>query len=160
MVNGVGNGSSVNFNIKPAGSIKTPSGQYVDKNSSEAKALKRSGAIECETCKNRKYVDGSNETNVSFKAPGHISPQASVAAVKAHEQQHVTNAYRKEGQGAEVVSATVSIKMARCPECGRSYAAGGVTETTIRYNADPYAQSTKSLDAANGAVGANIDMEL
>lgn len=24
---------------------------------------------ECQTCKNRKYVDGSNENNVSFKTP-------------------------------------------------------------------------------------------
>ncbi|MGF7141958.1 uncharacterized protein with WD repeat [Anaerotaenia torta] len=47
---------------------------------------------ECKTCKERKYVDGSNETDVSFKTPAHISPQASYAAVAAHEQQHVSNA--------------------------------------------------------------------
>ena len=47
---------------------------------------------ECQTCKNRKYVDGSNESNVSFKAPGHISPEASFAAVSSHEQEHVSNA--------------------------------------------------------------------
>lgn len=158
MINGIGN--SVNFDIKPAGSIKTPSGEYVDKNSSEARALKRSGAIECETCKNRKYVDGSNESDVSFKAPGHVSPQASTATVRAHERQHVANAYQKEAKGAKVLSATVSIKMARCPECGRSYAAGGETSTTIMYNADEYAQNTKGLDAANGASGANIDEKL
>ena len=30
---------------------------------------------ECQTCKNRKYQDGSNE-NVSFKSASHISPPA------------------------------------------------------------------------------------
>ena len=30
--------------------------------------------VECQTCKNRRYQDGSNEM-VSFKAPGHISPE-------------------------------------------------------------------------------------
>mgnify|MGYP000182081211 CR=1 FL=1 len=47
---------------------------------------------ECQTCAKRKYVDGSNEFNVSFKAPGHISPEDSAAKVMAHEQQHVANA--------------------------------------------------------------------
>lgn len=42
---------------------------------------------ECQTCAKRKYVDGSNEFNVSFKAPGHISPEDSAAKVMAHEQQ-------------------------------------------------------------------------
>ena len=28
---------------------------------------------ECQTCKNRKYVDGSDEANVSFKSAAHVS---------------------------------------------------------------------------------------
>lgn len=28
---------------------------------------------ECQTCKNRKYVDGSDEANVSFKSVAHVS---------------------------------------------------------------------------------------
>ena len=27
----------------------------------------------CQTCKNRKYVDGSDEANVSFKSAAHVS---------------------------------------------------------------------------------------
>ena len=27
---------------------------------------------ECQTCKNRKYVDGSDEANVSFKSAAHV----------------------------------------------------------------------------------------
>ena len=38
---------------------------------------------ECQTCKNRKYVDGSNEANVSFKNAAHISPEAAVGGVIA-----------------------------------------------------------------------------
>ena len=50
---------------------------------------------ECQTCKNRKYVDGSDEANVSFKSAAHVSPEAAGSAVRAHEGQHVSNAYRK-----------------------------------------------------------------
>ena len=30
---------------------------------------------ECQTCKSRKYMDRSNEGNVSFQTPAHISPR-------------------------------------------------------------------------------------
>ena len=52
---------------------------------------RKSSPAECETCKNRKYQDGSNEM-VSFKSASHISPQASSSRVRAHEQeqQYVT----------------------------------------------------------------------
>lgn len=120
------------------------------------------GHEECQTCANRKYVDGSNEMDVSFKAPGHISPESSKAQVSAHEQMHVANA-RAEGskENKELVSASVRIKMARCPECGVSYAAGGETTTVIRtttpnYDANnPYAQRQKAIDGQRLA-GANI----
>mgnify|MGYP001188840773 CR=1 FL=1 len=39
-------------------------------------AVDKSKTTECQTCKNRKYVDGSNEANVSFKNAAHISPEA------------------------------------------------------------------------------------
>ena len=54
---------------------------------------RRSSPAECETCKNRKYQDGSDEM-VSFKSASHISPQASASRVRAHEQEHVSNAYK------------------------------------------------------------------
>lgn len=119
----------------------------------------------CQTCAERKYVDGSNEMNVSFKAPGHISPEASKAMVSAHEQEHVSNA-RAEGSKAnkELVSSSVRIKMARCPECGVSYAAGGETTTVMRttiprYNGNnPYSQRQKAIDADRLA-GRNFNTE-
>lgn len=62
---------------------------------------------ECQTCAKRKYVDGSNEFNVSFKAPGHISPEDSAAKVMAHEQQHVANAIAEGSKpNKELISAT------------------------------------------------------
>ena len=50
-------------------------------------AVDKSKTTECQTCKNRKYVDGSNEANVSFKNAAHISPEAASSAVRAHEGQ-------------------------------------------------------------------------
>lgn len=112
---------------------------------------------ECQTCKARKYVDGSNEGNVSFKAPGHIAPEASAGAVMAHEKEHVANA-RREGSkpGNELVSATVAIKTAICPECGRSYVAGGTTRTLIKYGSSDYDKNRKAADL-DALLGANID---
>ena len=54
---------------------------------------RKSSPAECETCKNRKYQDGSDEM-VSFKSAAHISPEASASRVRAHEQEHVSNAYK------------------------------------------------------------------
>jgi hypothetical protein len=155
MVYGIGYGSVQSFGTD---TVRTPSGEKISENSAEAKALKRSGVIECETCKNRKYQDGSDEADVSFKAPGHISPESSGTAVRAHEQQHVSNAYQKVASGAKVLSASVSITTAVCPECGRSYTAGGVTRTAVRYDEEsPYGKNDKSRDAASGAIGSNYD---
>lgn len=126
----------------------------------EIQQMTRSGKIECETCKNRKYQDGSDEM-VSFKAPGHISPQASASAVMSHEQEHVSNAYdeanRKNG---EVVQASVSIQTATCPECGRTYVSGGETTTQIRYNEEnPYAKGFKIADSSVVA-GKNLNLDV
>lgn len=119
----------------------------------------RSSPADCQTCKERKYQDGSNETDVSFKAPGHISPQASASTVMAHEQQHVANAYQKAAEkDGKVVSCSVSLHTAVCPECGTVYVAGGTTNTSISYpnESNPYQQNKKALDAIR-LKGANID---
>lgn len=113
---------------------------------------------ECETCKNRKYQDGSNEM-VSFKSAQHVSPNAAASAVRAHEQEHVSNAYKKAAtDNGKVIQASVTIKTAVCPECGRSYVAGGETNTQIKYyNEDnPYQQDLKTQDASKYG-GKNVD---
>ena len=89
---------------------------------------------ECETCENRKYVDGSNEGNVSFKSPQNISPQSAASRVLSHEYEHVRNAMREDQkEDAELVSVSVSLKTDICPECGKVYVSGGETRTTMRH---------------------------
>lgn len=125
----------------------------------QKKAGRRSSPADCETCKTRKYQDGSDE-NVSFKSASHISPQAAGAAVRAHENEHVNNAYKKAAQrNGEVLSATVSIHTAVCPECGRSYVSGGETNTMIKYTneSNPYQKELKRTDAAR-LRGAHLDL--
>lgn len=117
----------------------------------------RVAPVECQTCKNRKYQDGSDEM-VSFKTPGKISPGESYAKVMSHEQEHVANAVA-EGNKAnkDLVSATVSLKTAICPECGRAYIAGGTTRTIMKtYGDDPYSQNQKAFEK-EAATGNYID---
>ncbi len=141
------------------GTITMPNGRVYDENSAQIKAMKRSGQIECSTCASRKYQDGSDEANVSFKSPGHISPSASMATVSAHEREHVANAYKSAAKdNGRVLQASVSYSRSICPECGRSYVSGGVTNTMVRYNEDnPYSRNAKEYDRAAGLVGSNID---
>ncbi len=120
---------------------------------------RKSSPAECDTCKNRKYQDGSNEM-VSFKSAAHISPQASAARVRAHEQEHVSNAYKKAAQNnGKVISASVALKTAICPECGRSYVAGGTTSTQIKYynEENPYQKDLKLQDSLKYS-GNNINV--
>ena len=119
----------------------------------------KSSPAECETCKERKYQDGSDEM-VSFKSAQHISPQAAAARVRGHEAEHVSNAYKTAAQkNGKVLQASVSIKTAVCPECGRTYVSGGETATKIKYSNEdnPYQQARKSSDR-QALVGANIDI--
>lgn len=123
-----------------------------------AREQKANGTEECQTCKNRKYRDGSDEM-VSFKSAAHISPTASASVVRAHEQEHVSNAYSKAAAGhGKVIRASVTLKTAICPECGRSYIAGGTTDTQIKYynEENPYQQELKSADKTKYS-GMNID---
>lgn len=120
---------------------------------------RKSSPAECETCKNRKYKDGSDEM-VSFKSAAHISPQASASRVMAHEQEHVSNAYKEASQkNGKVVSANVSLQTAVCPECGRSYVAGGTTATQIKYKNEenPYQKDLRSSDLLKYE-GMNVDL--
>ena len=126
---------------------------------SSKKVGRASSPEECQTCKNRKYQDGSNEADVSFKNATHVSPNAAGAAVRAHEGQHVSNAYNKAAtDNGKVVSASVSIHMDICPECGRTYVSGGVTRTQIKYynEENPYQQALKQTAGIN-LRGANVD---
>lgn len=111
---------------------------------------------ECQTCKNRKYQDGSDEM-VSFKSAAHISPGAAGAVVRGHEQEHVKNAYKSAAQNnGKVINASVSIQMSTCPECGRSYVSGGTTNTLISYKKD----ASPKLNLGDSGKGNAIDLQL
>ncbi len=133
--------------------IKDPAKEALDK------YKKRHGVgEECETCKNRKYKDGSDEM-VSFKSAQHI-PRAAVASrVRAHEQEHVSNAYKDaEMHDGKVIRASVAIHTAICPECGRTYVSGGTTTTQIKYyNEDNQYQKDLKLQDSTKYAGKNVD---
>ncbi|MDO5601335.1 MAG: hypothetical protein Q4G07_01070 [Oscillospiraceae bacterium] len=88
---------------------------------------------ECETCKNRKYQDGSNDPGVSFKTAAHIAPEAAASTVRGHEMEHVVRERAKANrEGRDVVNQRVVLHTGICPECGRPYISGGTTYTTTR----------------------------
>ena len=146
MINGIDN-SSRSVILNPGESTQKMPGR-------------KSSPAECETCKNRKYQDGSDEM-VSFKAPSHISPETAASGVRSHEQEHVSNAYKDAAENnGKVISCNVTMRTSICPECGRTYVSGGTTSTQIRYyNEDnPYQKDLKSSDAVNKYLGMNIDL--
>lgn len=147
---------SYSGNFSPAssasGSFNTEGASSVVRNPSASRVKspgRESSPAECKTCSSRKYQDGSDE-NVSFKAAAHISPQASASVVRAHEQEHVSNAYTKAAKNnGKVIAANVSLQTAICPECGRSYVSGGTTHTQIKYynEENPYQKDLKLSDS-------------
>ena len=161
-----GGGSISTEKIPPAPSVnpterKTIDGKQIFGNKEEdwkEKAGIKDPGEECQTCKKRKYKDGSDEM-VSFKSPRHVSPENAASAVRAHEQEHVSNAYKKAAQkDGKVVSASVSLHTGICPECGRSYVSGGTTHTQIKYRNEenPYQQDLKNSDRTK-YLGMNLD---
>ena len=115
---------------------------------------------QCQTCQNRKYQDGSNEGDVSFKNATKVAPEAAASAVRSHEQQHVSNAYEKASTGnGKVISATVQIHTSCCPECGKTYVSGGTTRTQIKYSNEenPYQKNLKDLQGGF-LRGINLDL--
>lgn len=119
-------------------------------NGRTAQLVEKTNPSECQTCKERKYIDRSNDSDVSFKVPTNISPEASYAAVSGHEQQHVSNAVSEGSkEGNRLIFASVTLKMAVCPECGTPYVAGGVTRSQIAYNeSNPYERARKSVESS------------
>lgn len=128
-----------------------------DNRNSQMDKIQGTQGGKCETCENRRYVDGSNEM-VSFKTPGKISPGESYAKVMSHEKEHVANAVAEGNKSnKELVSVSVSLKTSTCPECGKSYVSGGTTRTTMKtYKDDPYSQNKKSYEQES-LKGNNVD---
>ncbi|MBR3704292.1 MAG: hypothetical protein IKM11_02230, partial [Oscillospiraceae bacterium] len=77
----------------------------------------------------------------SFKTATHISPDKAASVVRSHEMEHVTrNQAKAQREDREIVSQSVMIHTAICPECGRVYTSGGTTRTVTRGNSDDTTQ--------------------
>lgn len=99
---------------------------------------KQLGLKECQTCRERKYQDKSDDSGVSMKAPTHLAPGQAAGAVRAHENEHVNREQAQaRRENREVVSQSVQIHTSVCPECGRTYVSGGTTTTTTRGKPEP-----------------------
>lgn len=96
---------------------------------------KSEGEEECQTCERRKYQDGSDDAGVSYKMPTHIAPEQAASAVRGHEMEHVVREQAKaEREDRKVISQTVTMHTAICPECGEAYVSGGTTRTMTMTN--------------------------
>ena len=92
---------------------------------------------ECQTCKERKYQDGSDDPGVSFKTPTNIAPEQVASAVRGHENEHVVREQAKaQREDRKVVSQSVTYHTDICPECGKVYVSGGETRTVTKANTD------------------------
>ena len=99
----------------------------------ESSPSKEVDAGECQTCKERKYQDGSNDPGVSFKTPGKIAPEVAASVVRGHEMEHVSREQAKaQREDRKVVSQSVALHSAICPECGKVYVIGGTTRTVTK----------------------------
>ncbi len=94
---------------------------------------------ECQTCKSRKYKDGSNDPGVSFKTATHLDPETASYAIRAHEGEHVAHAWADAARNdKEIISQSVTYHTDICPECGRTYMSGGTTRTVTRSAPETY----------------------
>ena len=92
-------------------------------------------------------MDISNDPNVSFKTPTHLSPGGATYAVAAHEFEHVIHEQSNARQkGRKVLYQSVQIRTAICPECCRVYVAGGKTTTVTAKKAPPPETLGRNLD--------------
>lgn len=152
-------------NVNPTGYTEVyPAGQNQDINKSEILSAKNTGAIECSTCEQRRYQDRSSDAGVSFKSPGHISPEASASVVMSHEQEHVRNeAAKASGESRKIISQSVTLKTSTCPECGRVYVSGGETRTVTKndnsnQNKDYFSTEYKKI--LNKNFGTRLDVRV
>ena len=72
---------------------------------------------------------------VSFQTPTRVDPDQAASAVRGHEMEHVVREQAKaQREDRKVVSQSVTIHTAICPECGDVYVSGGTTRTATKAN--------------------------
>jgi hypothetical protein len=67
-----------------------------------------------------------------------MRPEEAAHKVMAHEMEHVRREQQKVAgdSSRRIISQSVRIHTASCPECGKNYVSGGTTTTRTRYS-DP-----------------------
>ncbi len=134
------------------------SGEDQKREKTAAEIKRRFDSFECQTCKNRRYKDESDDSGVSFQTASHIDPSAAYSAVRSHENEHVArNRTHAEQNGQRIAYQTVTIHHAICPECGRSYVSGGVTHTVTKAdNSSKY--TIGDIDLEKDPVGSIVNV--
>ncbi len=137
---------AVRMRIKPyEESAAQGGGKSEDGNTSDGELKVGAGAAQaaveegkCQTCEERKYQDGSDDMGVSFQTPTHIAPEQVASAVRGHENEHVVREQAKaQREDRRVVSQSVTLHTAICPECGKAYISGGTTRTVTAAAQEP-----------------------
>lgn len=116
------------------------------------KARMKDESEPCQTCAERKYQDGSDDSGVSFKAATNIAPGVAASLVRAHEQEHVSREGSKAREKGLNATSSVTIHTSICPECKKVYVSGGTTVTQVQ--ADP----SKVIDAYAKQMGKTASM--
>jgi len=105
----------------------------------------------CTTCSERRYMDGSNDSGVSFQTPTHISPEQSFSQVRAHEHEHLSRHRAKAAkEGKQIISQSVTYSMSTCPECGKNYKSGGSARTVTKSVEKSEAQKSNHWEEGSG----------
>jgi len=144
--------------------IRLQAAEAKDLNDPGVRLDKRLGLIDCKTCSERKYQDGSDDPGVSFKTPAHISPESSGAVVMSHELEHVRReSAEAQREGRKVLAQSVRLETSVCPECGKIYVSGGQT-TTVTKSDDSSSKKDFFKDNFNksmsGYFGRQIDIKV
>ncbi len=108
---------------------------------------------ECETCRNRRYQDRSDDPTVSFQIPTSVSREGAYEAVVSHENEHVQHEQaRAQATGRKVVYQHVTVHMSICPECGRAYVSGGETVTATTADSEKKGTGENWLEDKGGTI--------
>lgn len=134
-------------------------GNLVNGVDEEADKKRRFDSYECQTCENRKYKDGSDDSGVSFQTPTRLDPKSAAAQVRGHEQEHVVrNQAKAKRDGDEIVSQSVTLHTGICEECGKVYISGGTTRTMLKRGGDKAEKFAVGMDDPSRQKGAALDM--
>jgi len=132
------------------GETAAPGAEVVDESKSPSEVMEEG---ECQTCKERKYQDGSDDPGVSFKTATRLTPEEAATAVRGHEMEHVVRERAKaEREDRRVVQQSVTLHNSICPECGKVYISGGVTRTVTKSDPEPDPRSRQGVVSGFEAV--------